>query len=207
MNLKHRYSRILHWIAVLSFLFPFLFDGCGNTNEKTKTSLDTIDTTFIECNDTANLDSIPVSSNDTFTSNETSQNSNKEKSLSEIISNKIPFAKLFLIPSEGNRSGLAIVIDTMQYIKYFGIFLSFLFLVFGISIKYLEAKAIKTILLIDILALIAISIYEPPPIILMNYEKRWGFWFYLIVISLITIYDLLIVKYHQRQKSSENGSH
>jgi hypothetical protein len=57
-------------------------------------------------------------------------------------------------------------------------------------VKFIETGALKTIILLDILALGFLIISESMS---WDCEKLWGFWLCVVLASLLTIYDIYII--------------
>lgn len=220
---KHfKYSKGLHWATLCCFLFPFFYTGCGpSAGEKAAKEKATQDSSALyqtviapETNnaDTAQQEGALTKSVDTIVEKTISQiDPSKEpvpslhpettasepekesKNPSEKISNKFPFLKPFLIPKSDTYTGIATVIDTISFITFLAVFISFFFLIISLAIKFIEVSAKKTIAFLDILALIFLFISQPFSLGGDN-EKLWGFWVALTFVFSLTIYDLYLIK-------------
>ena len=113
----------------------------------------------------------------------------ESKSYSQTISTKFEFLRPLLNPTEDTYTGLATVIDSIQLIYFFSTFICFLFLLISLVVKFIDLKAIKTILLLETFALIFLFIAE-------TYWglKIWGYWVALTFILALTIYDFYIIR-------------
>jgi hypothetical protein len=95
-----------------------------------------------------------------------------------------------LVPKENTYTGIAAVIDTAAYLFYFAIFLSFLLLIISLVIKFMEANARKTIVLLNTLALVSLFF----SVHFSGYSERlWGFWTALSFMVLLTAYDVALI--------------
>jgi hypothetical protein len=199
MTKYSKYSKRLHFVTLLCFLLPFFYTGCGKEEVEAEMSVqDTIKTVQPLESDTVLQDSLVINSIDTSVASKSVQTDTasrsepkKEASPSERISNKIPFLKPILTPSPDIFSGIATVIDTIPFVIYFATFLSFIFLIVGFVVKYIDKKASKTIVLLDTLALVSLIISRSSS---WNCSKLWGLWICVTLISILTIFDFYIVK-------------
>jgi len=204
-------SKAIHWLAVLCLLLPFFYTGC-NREEKEEETV-TPDTALVVAEDTATVvaeDTAMMTPPDTNVIAEsvtpepvdtaTPAKSNKEADvLSEELTEKYPWLKPILIPKEDTSTGLAVVLDSGFYFPLFGSFVFALLLVMGLLIKYLNRKALNIHLLLDLMAIAALLLAHP---IAWNMERLWGFWVTLGVVSVMTLYDILVLAFHSGRKGT-----
>jgi len=188
-------SKLLHITVMLTFLLPFFYTGCGavkkekpnqDSDAKVMTSAKEIndkDTNkIINPVDTSTVASTASTSKDTI-------NKKKDKDdeqLSDKLVEKFPALSIILIPSNETYSGLGTLINLLAFIVWFSIFISFLFLLLGITIKIIEPNSITIIVILDILILIGILISKSPS---WNSERLWGFWVCVVTTSILLAFD------------------
>ncbi|MBO9701133.1 MAG: hypothetical protein J7604_13055, partial [Sporocytophaga sp.] len=174
------------------FLLPFFYTGCEKTKESAKAT-EVIDTI-------AHLDTIPLldeSSSQVDSSRiETINNSTKKDSidnttskvnnddLAQLISIKIPLLSPILVPNPDTYSGLAMFINTLRYISFYGISISFILLTISLIAKYIEPGAKKIILLLEVISFAAFAITRP---LTWEYKILWGYWLAFVFVSLLFI--------------------
>lgn len=209
MTKHYKYSRSLHWVTLCCFLFPFFYTGCGPSAEEKlameKTKQDSISADSIQQGGiyTKSVDTI-------IQKNITQVNTSKEQgqslslqvdnppssgkttiTLSQNISNKNSFLRSLLIPKADTYTGIATVMDIIPYTSFLAIFISLLFLIISLVVKFIDKGAKKAIVLLDFIALIFLCISEP---FSLGSEKLWGFWVAVTFTLALTIYDLYITK-------------
>lgn len=214
MTKHQKYSRILHWVTLCCFLLPFFYTGCRQNVEEyappgkelkdsiefkaNQTITSTQDSVFEQSTDT-NPDTLSTQLSDTTVSN----SKNESFTPSQEISYKYKFLRPFLVSKEKTFSGFAILIDSIIIIPYFAVFISFLFLIISLAVKFIDRNANKVIVLLDFLALISLFFSEPYSLIS---EKLWGFWIALIFVLILTVYDIVSRRYdkHLKDNSTDN---
>ena len=211
MKKQLMFSKIVHWIAILCLLLPFFYTGC-NRDEKAEEPI-TPDTAMVVAEDSATVvaeDTAMMTPPDSNVITEsvapepvytvTPAKSEKETDvLSEQLTEKYPWLKPILIPKEDTSTGLAVVLDSGFYFPLFGSFVFALLLLMGLLIKYLNRKALNIHLLLDLMAIGALLLAKP---IAWNMERLWGFWVTLGVVSIMTIFDILILASNSGRKSN-----
>lgn len=202
MKVLSKYSKILHWMTFLCLCLPFFYTGCKKEAPAEETVQ--IDTTSIypELANTVRIDSIAINKQQKSIVEEESKIEEKEKTLSETLSKEYTFLQPILVSKENTFSGLAMIIDLGSYVVVFSVFIYFLLSILSLTIKYLDSNAIKTIVLLDALALLFLIISEP--IGFFN-DRLWGLWLAIILVTTLTILDIYILtKYHKNKtKGSE----
>jgi hypothetical protein len=194
MKKLFKYSRLLHLMTFLCLCLPFFYTGCKKAEAQVEETVQ-IDTTSInsEIVNTARIDSIAINNQQKSIVEEESKPEEKEKTVSETLSKEYAFLQPILVSKENTFSGLAMIIDTGSHIAVFSVFIYFLLSILSLTIKYFDSKAIKTIVLLDVLALVFLIISEP--IGFFN-ERLWGFWVAIILFSTLTILDIyILIKY------------
>ncbi len=196
MNSRRNKSLLLHYFVFLCFLFPFFYTGCEkeveNENKSEIISIDTlgasdrIDYKYAITDTIASVLTDKVKQNETST--DTSSRSNNENSTSHILVDKYPILGIILIPSSDSYSGLATVIDTIQYFPFFSTFLSFLFLILSLAVKYMDSSSKRVIIMLNICALVTLFVSK---YLSYNCENLWGYWTCLVMIGILTIYDIM----------------
>lgn len=198
MKKLFKYSRLLHSMTFLCLCLPFFYTGCKKAEAAAETTVQ-IDTTSIEPElaNAVKIDSIAINKQQKSIVKEESKTEEIEEKLSETLSKKYTFLKPILVSEKNTFSGLAMIIDSGSYIVVFSIFIYFLLSILSLTIKYLDSKAIKIIVLLDVLALLFLIISEP--IGFFNY-RLWGLWVAIVLFSAVTILDIYILtKYHQNK--------
>lgn len=214
MTKHQKYSRILHWVTLCCFLLPFFYTGCRQNIEENPTPGKVIqDSIEFKANQTitSTQDSVFEQSADTTPDTLSTQLSdttvcnskNESFTPSQEISSKYKFLRPFLVSREKTFSGVAIIIDSILIIPYFAVFISFLLLIIGLAVKFIDRNAHKVIVLLDFLALISLFFSKPYSLIS---EKLWGFWIALILVLVLTVYDIVSIRFnkHLKDNSSDN---
>jgi hypothetical protein len=200
MKKLFKYSRFLHWMTFLCLCLPFFYTGCKKAEAPAEETVQ-IDTTSInpELANTIKTDSIAINKQQDSIVGEESKIEKKEKTLSETLSKKYIFLRPILVSKENTFSGLAMIIDSGSYIVVFSVFIYFLLSILSLTIKYLDSGTIKTIVLLDVLALLFLIISEP--IGIFN-NRLWGLWVAIILFSTLTILDIYILtkNHHNKRK-------
>jgi len=227
---KRTTSKILHILAILSFLLPFFYNGCGgpSAEELAKKAADSarvsdsiaqlkfdssriadsIAMTRQPINDSTSKNLVKTnkiettdlltkqdSQNDSVVSKSFSKNENKcwnemEDSYSDELITEYPFLSIILKPNTDTYTGLGSVFNMFCLIYMFSLTISFILLIIGLLIKFIEPSAFKTAIVLEIFILIGIIITEFPS---FSYEKLWGYWIALSLASLLLLYDIYII--------------
>jgi len=199
MKKLFKYSRLLHCMTFLCLCLPFFYTGCKKAEAPAEETVE-IDTTSInpELANTVRLDSIAINKQQKSIVEEESKPEEKEKILSETLSKEYTFLQPILVSKENTFSGLAMIIDSGSYVAVFSVFIYFLLSILSLTIKYLDSNAIKSIVLLDALALLFLIISEP--IGIFN-DRLWGLWVAIILFSTVTILDIyILIKYHPNKR-------
>jgi hypothetical protein len=200
MKKFYKNSIRLHWVVFLCFLLPFFYDGCAEKkHEEAATDTDSVviplmaDTLLkTESMDTSNSQLTVSSSIDSSKTDDNTEENSKDYT-SEKISNKHAFFKPFLNPEIGVYSGIACIIDDISSIYFFAIVISFLFLLTSIIVKFIDEDTRKVIVLLDTIALFFLSI-SGRFTLNGDIETLWGFWVCLFCLTVLTLYDLYLIK-------------
>lgn len=199
-----KYSIFLHWMTFLCLCLPFFYTGCEKKTEAPAHEEVQIQVDSTRLNqkkiDTIALDKKVVKETKKSINKVKSKTENKEETLSETLSQEYPFLKSILVSKENTFSGWAMIIDSGSYILVFSIFIYFLLSILSLTIKYLESNAIKTIVLLDVLALLFLILAEP--IAIFN-NRLWGVWVAIIIFSTLTILDIYILIKNQQFKRKD----
>jgi hypothetical protein len=199
MKKLFKYSRLLHCMTFLCLCLPFFYTGCKKAEAPAEETVQ-IDTTSInpELANTVRIDSIAINKQQKSIVEEESKPEEKEKTLSETLSQDYNFLKPILVSKKNTFSGLAIVIDSGSYIIFFSLFIYVLLSILSLTIKYLDSSGIKTIVLLEVLALFFLVISRPIGIF---DDKLWGLWVEIILFSIVTILDVyILIKYHHNKR-------
>jgi len=198
MKKLSKYSKLLHWITFLCLCLPFFYTGCKKAEEApTPELVQQIDTSSVN---TAKANKILLDNKSQDNLNKATEKvevktNEKEETISEALSKKYTFIKPILVSKENTFSGLAVIIDSGISIVFFGLFLYLLLSLLSLIVKYLESNGIKTIVLLDVLALFFLTISRPYAIIS---ELLWGFWIAIILFSILTILDIyILIKFYK----------
>lgn len=188
-------------MTFLCLCLPFFYTGCKKAEVPAEEMVQ-IDTTSIkpELAKTARRDSKAINKQQQSIVEEESKTEEKEKTLSEKLSKEYTFLQPILVSEENTFSGLAIIIDSGSYISFFSVFIYFLLSILSLTIKHLDYQAIKSIVLLDVLALLFLIVSEP--IASFNDSSRlWGLWVAIILFSIVMILDIYILtKYHLNKR-------
>ncbi len=207
------FSKRLHWATLCCFLFPFFYTGCGPsaedkaTMEKAKQdsiaavtgqteteSPDSAKTTILDSTKHEEIAEVDTSTEQTSIlqpDTTTSKTEKESKTPSQKISNQLGFLRPILVPKQDTYTGVATVIDGIPFIPYFSIFISFLFLIISLVVKFIDSNARKTIVLLDILALISLFVSQPYS---FDSEKLWGFWVAMTFVFALSVYDIYVIR-------------
>lgn len=199
-----KYSIFLHWMTFLCLCLPFFYTGCEKKAEAPAHEEVQIQVDSTRLNqkkiDTIALDKKVVKETKKSINKVKSKTENKEETLSETLSQEYPFLQTILVSKENTFSGWAMIIDSGSYILVFSIFIYFLLSILSLTIKYLESNAIKTIVLLDVLALLFLILAKP--IAIFN-NRLWGVWVAIIIFSTLTILDIYILIKNQQFKRKD----
>lgn len=199
MKKLFKYSRLLHCMTFLCLCLPFFYTGCKKAEAPAEETVE-IDTTSInpELANTVRIDSIAINKQQKSIVEKESKPEEKEKTLSETLSKEYTFLQPILVSKENTFSGLAMIIDSGSYVAVFSVFIYFLLSILSLTIKYLDSNAIKSIVLLDALALLFLIISEP--IGIFN-DRLWGLWVAIILFSTVTILDIyILIKYYSNKR-------
>lgn len=182
MNTFLKSSKTFHWLLMLCLTLPFFYTGCEETKseEVPPASVDSIMQVAPSQADT--LAPAPLIT-------DTPANKKEDKLVSQKIVRKFPFLKLILIPKHDTYSGLALLIDNLSYLYYYGIVLFWIFLSISLLLKYIDKNAFKSIMLFNILALLSLAIAEP---VAFQFQRVWGFWLTLGLVAILNVLDFFI---------------
>ena len=133
---------------------------------------------------------------------ENSKISKKEETPSQIISREYAFLRPILESKEDTFSGLAILIDTLNYIPFFGIFLYILLSILGLTMKYIDSNGIRSIVLLQTLSLFFLAISRT---FSFKSEILWGYWFAIVLVSVLTILDIYILTKEFKNKVKDSA--
>ena len=202
MKTYKKFSRLLHVFCVFCFFLPFFFTGCGS---ETSTPVDStaVDTNFIDTLRTpafSTIDSSKLKSSlnvDSTTreiedsSKKVSNDSDKkDKGLSMEICEKYPFLSSLLMPVKDTYTGFGSLLDSIEYISFYSIVIAFIFLLFGLLIKFIEKEALRVICLVDLIIVVFLFLSVG---IGFQSESLWGYWVALSAHSILLLLDLYIL--------------
>ncbi len=123
--------------------------------------------------------------------NNSGYDSDDKTGLSQRLSKRFPFIAPILISREYTRTGLGMVIDTVPYLSIFSIFIALLLICISLLIKFIEKSAQVTIVILELISLIALFITQP--VYFITYAKLWGFWVATTLACILVIYDLFVI--------------
>lgn len=157
-----KYSKLLHWLTYLCLCLPFFYTGCKKAVAAPAQTVQ-IDTTSVnpELSNAVRLDSIAINKERKSIVEEESKSEEPEKELSEKLSEEYAFLQPILVSDDKTFSGLAMIIDSGRYVAVFSVFIYFLLSILSLSIKHFDSSAIKSIVLLEVLALLFLFISEP----------------------------------------------
>ena len=219
---KRTISKLIHVIAILTFAFPFFYTGCGTSkdNAKEQAKMDSLraDSIAKANKDTAKIDtavkittsedamrkenidtaSIKPNKIDNNASTRKSENNDDKKQLTDEVVKKYPFLSFVLMPESEIYSGFGVVLNDIPYVFFVFLFFTFLLLIIGLLIKFIDPHALKSIVIIDVMMFLGTLISRSPS---WNCEKLWGYWVCLSVVGVLLIYDVYILIVKLKQKS------
>lgn len=196
----------MHIAVICCFFLPFFYTGCERAKDLENSSAyeqsdttaqvvlptDTIpDNEKIDSTASNQIVDSVINTNDsdpdqTDTLNNPLDIDESDGSWSNIIVAKYTFLKPLLIPEKYTYSGMAIVIDSIPYVPFISSLFSLLFLILSLSVKYIERTAIKSILLVESLALVFLLISMPHS---WNVERLWGYWIAFSLTGILVLFD------------------
>ncbi|NTW32234.1 MAG: hypothetical protein HGB12_06370 [Bacteroidetes bacterium] len=94
------------------------------------------------------------------------------------------------MPSKETYSGLGAIINQISFIAIFSLSFSMLLLIIGLLIKFIDPKALKSIIIVDTMIILSVWISHSPSFIS---ERLWGFWVCLSVVGILLLYDLYLL--------------
>ncbi len=197
------FSKLLHLFCIFCFLLPFFFTGCDSSESSLpvdstsidKTSIDTLRNDIVSSVDSSKLKS---SLKEDSTTKEieksyekiSTESDKKDKSLTMEICDKYSFFKLVLMPEKDTYTGFGSVINLIPHIPFYSIMIAFIFLLFGLIIKFIEKESLKINFLVDLIIVLCLILSVG---IGFNSESLWGYWFALGVHSILLLFDLYIL--------------
>ncbi len=198
------YSKGIHVIAMCCFLLPFFQLGCQK-EKPVEVAENDVSAVIIDSSDLKIVDSSAIVKDKNIKQvvvKDAVEPEKKSEFISQQLSEKYTFLQPILVSDKDQFSGMAVVIDALSYISFFATFLSFLFLFFAFLLKFIEPKATRTIVLMDIIAFICLNISAP---IDFFWERMWGCWTAIIVVIVLMIVDLYILKLIWKNESVTNS--
>jgi hypothetical protein len=194
------YSRILQFSIVLSFLLPFFFVGCDSKSEEAAAA----DSTLVADIIVTSVDSLHLYPKDTTSVSDSIAGSVTETTIykkeddsdttfSQKLSTNYPLLSIFLIPGEHVMTGASLVLDIGSESIFLNIFFAFLLLIICVLVKFIEKTAVRTQILLNILAILFLFLYAPG----LSFDRLWGFWICIILLVAtlaLDIYRLIITR-------------
>ncbi len=195
-----RYSKILHTILLCGFLLPFFYTGCEavTSEESEVAAIDTVEVIDTDSsvnqldsslrNEVFNVD--PPQKEEVLNkinSTDTISESEEDRSPTEKIVKRVPFLKYVLTPRTETYSGLGAVINSLAFLAFYSITVSFFLLILSLVLKWIEPKAIRSIAILETLALVLFFIAESPS---WNSDKLFGYWIVLILLVTLSVLDV-----------------
>jgi hypothetical protein len=207
--IKHfNFSRRLHWATLCCFFLPFFLQvSCGPSAEEKKATeetrqKDSIANQLVIADTVNQKNTLQRDTADTFVPRESSSSfvktTDPSKSPSQDLAQKCEFLQPLLIPREDTFTGIATIIDALIFVPLFGTFISFLLLLIGLIAKFIDVKARRVMALLNLVALITLFISIPSPYYFSS-NKLWGFWFTLVFVFALVIYDFYIIKLNNKE--------
>ena len=201
MKKLQTFSFHLHWVTLCCFLLPFFYDSCTNEKKPEEAFIDTsvvvvpVGTTLDSMSQKNNsVDSTKITSIDTTATEPTNQ---KDELLSETIIKKYPILEPILIPDSGTHTGLATIVNSIQFVPLFAPTITFLLLLISLFAKRIDENGMKIFLILEVFATAFLMIARPP---FFSYDLLWGYWLSLFCISALTIIDAYIAYKQKREE-------
>ena len=201
MILNINYSRVIHYLAIASLLLPFFYTGCNDEVVEGEPS----DTEIVDAalTDTIGSTAETETASDMMTEDAgdstlvlkansalTNGSGASEDQLSERMSDRSPWLRRVLVSKNYTFSGLAIVLDSVEYLRLFALFVFALLLVMGLIMKYLHRTAFGVHVFIDLIAILFLLIAHPSG---WQAERLWGFWVCLSLVSILCLIDAILL--------------
>jgi len=222
------WSKILHGIVLLCFLLPFFYTGCGPSAKemaaKEKAKQDSIEAVRKAGIDTSSVKTIPEDTVKPLSDAEklallkdsirekqaldsldktATENDDKEKNLSDIIVEKHPFFRPFLLPEPNTYTGLGQVINLLNYAFFCSLFISFLLLILGLLFRFTDKHARISVIILDFIALIFLFL---SPAFFWAGDILWGYWLTFTLLGLLFLYDIFILIMQKRMLKRLTGN-
>jgi hypothetical protein len=201
MTRHFKYSKGLHVLTLFCFLLPFFNTSCDGKSkeekEKEEMEMAAKADTVIVTEDTGYVVEENISIPVTDSVNTTTNPKKKDELPSITLSEKVPFLKPILNPSENVYSGLGTIIDSLQWLPFFITPVAFLLLLISLTAKFIDKNTMRTIILLDLLSFIFLLIAKS---LSWDCERLWGLWVTITSIGVLTIYDIFINRQFGRQE-------
>ena len=139
--------------------------------------------------------------------NNTGYDSDDKTGLSQRLSKRFPIIAPIFISRECTRTGLGMVVDTIPYLSIFSIFIALLLICISLLIKFIEKSAQVTIVILELIALIAL--FKTQPVYFITYVKLWGFWVATSLVCILVLFDTIIIFINKKKgnrKQIKEGS-
>jgi hypothetical protein len=196
------FSRLLNLFVILTFFFPFFYDGCAESSQKeaeTKQNSDSINA--ININGRTITGTVDLNNTDTLKEpidkpgrKSTIESQNDDESTCQSLVKKYPFLSIVLMPSKYTYSGIGAIVNVSPMFYYFSIFISFLLLFIGLLIKFIDPNSTRTFIILDILILVGIAVSRNMS---FSFERLWGYWACILMSSFLLIFDIF---FHKTEK-------
>lgn len=184
-----RYSKLIHWLLVVSLLCPFFYSGCDEMKSERRENA----TAESVQSKAASADTLEAAPEPTVPSKEevTETQDPDEFSTSKKLSEKYGFGHWLLMPDDNIYSGLGIFVDGLMLLPYVGVTLFVLLLLIGLVVKYKMAIVTQTLLYLEGAAAFMLAIAQP---LQWPGLRLWGFWVALMLSILLLIYDCVLLR-------------
>jgi hypothetical protein len=191
-------SKTVHWIAFASLFLPFFYTGCDREEVVEEPQA-------TEITETANGDSVwsPAEPLQDLETEVEEPSTSDHNTLSQRLSEKWPWLGKALVSADDTYSGFALVLDSIEYLPLFALFVFALLLVLGLIMKYLHSSARRIHVLLDLSAILFLMISIPPS---WQADRLWGFWVCLMLMVMLSVIDIvLLVRSIAEKASGSNG--
>ena len=192
--LRMRYSKLIHWLLVLSLLCPFFYSGCEEKKSESIESTVAESQSEVTRTDTLEKAALPEV---TRANEATEMQDSDELSTSKKLSKKYPLGRWLLMPDENIYTGLGVFVDGLMLLPYVGVTVFVLLLLIGLVVKYKVGFVTQSLLYVEGVAAFMLGIAQP---LQWPGLRLWGFWLALVLALILLGYDALL--YRRRRKGA-----
>lgn len=193
-----KYSKIIHWLAVCTLFLPFYIVGCKKDAQPVESGFK-LDTTAVADTSLPAKKSSLVSDSTKAKSFPEEDISNKDPYCANKVADKAGIFRYILVPKPYTYSGIGTVLNTVELVPYTGTLVFVFLLLLALIAKYMEANALKTIVLLEFFSLFMLAIAVGD---FVMFERLWGYWLAFAFTAIVLILDayLAVLQYRKRSE-------